>query len=203
MSVLKRSRELSPRSFKLRFAGPKRRLESGKEARDGMRTREKIGPTATRTDFEKGIGGWALNPPRHSVKRLRTTRTLTREGWYHAWLFDDGRHRRLESAAPFRSSKEASVDFIHSRTYLNRGDVVVLNCDTQCNFMLMTDSDFSAYRSGMSFRYHGGFKTHFPARITAPHSGNWVAVLDLGGGSANVRYGFSAINAGSLASSLF
>lgn len=84
-------------------------------------------------------------------------------------------------------------DFLHNREYLSAGDVVQLDCDTQCNFMLMSDSDFSSYRNGRSHHYHGGFFKMFPARITVPSTGHWNWVLDLGGGSANIRYSVSYI----------
>lgn len=83
------------------------------------------------------------------------------------------------------------MDFIHAQEHLNGGDVVRLDCDTQCNFMLMTDSNFSSYRRGGRHEYYGGFFTHFPATITAPHSGRWNVVIDLGGGRANIRYNLS------------
>lgn len=79
-------------------------------------------------------------------------------------------------------------DFLHGSDHLSSGDVVELDCDTQCNFMLMTDAAFSSYRSGREFKYYGGFFKRFPARIAAPHSGHWNWVIDLGGGSANIRY---------------
>ena len=84
-------------------------------------------------------------------------------------------------------------DFIHRREYLEEGDIAVLDCDTQCNFLLLDDLNFSAYRSRRSYRYHGGFFRRFPARIVAPHSGHWNLVLDLGGGRATIRYGMSVI----------
>src|ERR1700719_4119898 len=37
-------------------------------------------------------------------------------------------------------------DFIHAREYLHQGDVVIVDCDHQCNVRLMDDSDFSSYR---------------------------------------------------------
>lgn len=83
------------------------------------------------------------------------------------------------------------MDFIHAQEHLNDGDVVRLDCDTQCNFRLMTDSNFSSYRRGGRHEYYGGFFTHFPATITAPHSGHWNVVIDLGGGRANIRYNLS------------
>jgi hypothetical protein len=87
------------------------------------------------------------------------------------------------------------LDFLHQRDYYNDGDIVVLNCDTQCNFMLMDDSDFSSYRRGGSHHYYGGFFTHFPARIAVPSAGHWNVVIDLGGGRANIRYSLSVVKA--------
>jgi uncharacterized protein DUF1883 len=87
------------------------------------------------------------------------------------------------------------MNFIHNREYLNEGDTVRLDCDTQCNFMLTTDSNFSAYRSGRSFRYLGGLFKGFPAFITASHSDSWNITIDLGGGRANIRYNLSVIRA--------
>lgn len=85
------------------------------------------------------------------------------------------------------------ADFLHSREYLQKGDIALLDCDTQCNFMLMDDANFSSYRSGRRFSYHGGHFTHFPARIVAPHAGHWNAVVDLGGAGANIRYSLSFV----------
>lgn len=83
--------------------------------------------------------------------------------------------------------------FIHSQEHLNGGDTVRLDCDTQCNFMLTTDANFSSYRRGGSFQYLGGHFKRFPAFITAPHSDNWNITIDLAGGSANIRYNLSVV----------
>jgi hypothetical protein len=81
-------------------------------------------------------------------------------------------------------------DFIHSREYLERGDVVIVQCDHQCNVLVMDDSNFSSYRQRRSYRYDGGgFYKMLPARISVPHSDNWNVVIDLGGGRANIKYG--------------
>lgn len=85
------------------------------------------------------------------------------------------------------------MNFIHSRECLNEGDVVVLNCDTQCNFMLTNDVNFSAYRRGGQFRYYGGHFKRFPARIVVPETGNWNITIDLGGGQAQIRYSLNVI----------
>jgi hypothetical protein len=57
----------------------------------------------------------------------------------------------------------------------------------------MTDSDFSDYKSGRAHRYYGGHYERFPARITVPHTDHWNVALDLGGGSANIRYSIAYI----------
>ena len=80
------------------------------------------------------------------------------------------------------------ANFIHGREYLEEGDVVIVNCDYQCNVLVMDDSNFSSYRSGRGFSHYGGFYQRLPARIRVPHSGHWNTVIDLGGGSANIRY---------------
>ncbi|MGA2468116.1 MAG: DUF1883 domain-containing protein [Thermodesulfobacteriota bacterium] len=85
------------------------------------------------------------------------------------------------------------MNFIHSREFLNEGDIVMLNCDTQCNFMLTDDLNFSSYKSGGHFNYYGGHFKMFPARIAVPHSGYWNITIDLGGGSANIRYDLQVI----------
>ncbi|CAN5213449.1 hypothetical protein BH10PSE2_BH10PSE2_11940 [soil metagenome] len=89
----------------------------------------------------------------------------------------------------FETCGETCVS-IHSREYLNGGDVVVVNCTHQSNVLVMDDSNFSAYRRGSSARHYGGFYRHLPARISIPHAGHWNIVLEAPGGA---RYGMSVI----------
>ena len=85
------------------------------------------------------------------------------------------------------------MDFIHSREHLQQGDFVVVDSSHQCNIVLTTDSEFANYKSGRSFRHYGGHYKMFPARIPVPHTDNWNVTLDLGGGSANIRYSISYV----------
>jgi len=85
------------------------------------------------------------------------------------------------------------ADYIHGRQHIDSGDTVKVDCDTQCNVMLLSDNDFSSYKAGRSYNYHGGFYKHFPALITVPRNGFWNVVLDLGGGSAQIRYEINVI----------
>lgn len=87
-------------------------------------------------------------------------------------------------------------DHLHERLSLGSGDVVEVNSDTQCNIMLMSDSDYSSYRSARSFHYAGGFYKRFPVRLTPPHAGNWNVVLDLGGGHATIRHSIRVLSFG-------
>jgi hypothetical protein len=88
-------------------------------------------------------------------------------------------------------SRTRYMTFIHSREYLEAGDIVIVNSDHQCNVCVMTDSDFNNYRSGRSFHHYGGFYKRFPVRIAVPSSGYWNVTLDLAGRSANIRYNIS------------
>nr|WP_282561492.1 DUF1883 domain-containing protein [Providencia rettgeri] len=81
--------------------------------------------------------------------------------------------------------------------HLNAGDIVVVDCSHQCNIRLTTDSNFNSYRNGRGYQHHGGggFFTHLPARLQAPHSGYWNVTIDLGGGSATIKHSISVIPA--------
>ena len=86
------------------------------------------------------------------------------------------------------------MTFLHAREHLSDGDIVVVQSDTQCNVMVMDDTNFRAYRSGGQFTYFGGFYTHFPARIAVPTADNWNTVLSLPPGrQANIRHSISYI----------
>jgi hypothetical protein len=79
-------------------------------------------------------------------------------------------------------------DFFHAREYLDAGDIVIVNCDHQCNVIVMDDSNFSSYQRRGGFDHLGGFSERFPVRIGVPTSGYWNTVIDLGGGRATIRY---------------
>jgi hypothetical protein len=71
--------------------------------------------------------------------------------------------------------------------------VVQVHCSHRCNVRLVDDSNFQRLRRGDRHTYYGGHFTQFPATIAAPSSGYWNIVLDLGGGSANIRYSFNVL----------
>jgi hypothetical protein len=80
------------------------------------------------------------------------------------------------------------MGFIHAEEYLDEGDVVIVQCSHQCNVRLLDDHNFQSYQRSGQHKYFGGHFKMFPARIVVPHTGHWHVTIDLGGGSANIRY---------------
>jgi len=73
------------------------------------------------------------------------------------------------------------MNFLHYEFQLEAGAVVQVTLDRQANVRLLDDANFQSYRQGRQHRYFGGLAKVFPARVTAPHSGHWHLVVDLGG----------------------
>jgi Domain of unknown function (DUF1883) len=71
------------------------------------------------------------------------------------------------------------LEHIRGREHLNSGQSVRVDCDTQCNIMVMDDTNYNRYRSGRDLNYYGCFYEWFPATITPPHAGYWNVVIDL------------------------
>jgi hypothetical protein len=81
---------------------------------------------------------------------------------------------------------------VHEQQYLNAGDVVIVDFDTQCNVMVMDDINFRNFKSGRKFEYHGGFYDKRPAQIKVPRTGNWNIYID-GWGTGQLKYEISYI----------
>lgn len=64
---------------------------------------------------------------------------------------------------------------------IKSGSTVVVTLKNQANVQLMTTSEYTNYKAGRRFRYHGGRVTRSPFRITVPSNGHWVVAIDLGG----------------------
>lgn len=87
------------------------------------------------------------------------------------------------------------MNHLHKRERLEKGDVVEVNCSHQCHIRLLDDTNYRAYKSGRPCKQYGDFYRKLPARIAAPHSGYWNIVIDLGGGTAQVRHSIQIIKA--------
>lgn len=79
------------------------------------------------------------------------------------------------------------MDFLHTDFWGGANDLVLVTLEGQANVMVLDDSNFSAYRHGQSFRYHGGWATRSPVRLSPPHHGHWHVVVDLGAYAGSVR----------------
>jgi len=86
------------------------------------------------------------------------------------------------------------MSHVHSRSWLDAGATVRVDCDHQCNVLVMDDHNYSLYRRGCSFRHIGGHFKRLPALLGIPRSGHWNTVIDLGGGRANIRYTIRYLN---------
>lgn len=86
------------------------------------------------------------------------------------------------------------MTFLHKNKFLSKGDIVEVDCSHQCNVMLTDDVNFRGYKSGGPFSYYGGFFKILPARLVVPHTGFWNITIDLGGGTATIRYNLRIVN---------
>lgn len=85
------------------------------------------------------------------------------------------------------------VAFATERQQLKQGDLVVIECDHQCNIRLVDDDNFTQYKNGERHKYYGGFYRMFPARLVVPRDGYWNVVIDLGGNRAAAKYAINYI----------
>ena len=79
------------------------------------------------------------------------------------------------------------MNYLHYDLQAGPSDLIEVTLDRAANVMLLSTSDYSSYRAGRSFRYHGGHVSSSPYRIRPPHQGSWHVVIDLGGHAGTVR----------------
>lgn len=70
-----------------------------------------------------------------------------------------------------------------------KGAIAVVTLDKQANVRLMTASNYSAFKAGRRFSFHGGRAMKAPVRLPIPTNGHWYVVVDLGGLAGQVRAG--------------
>ncbi len=79
------------------------------------------------------------------------------------------------------------MEFLHQELHLGPSDAVEVTLDNPANVQLLDPPNYERYRRGEEYHYHGGYVTHSPYRIRAPHGGDWHLVIDLGGNAGRVR----------------
>jgi beta-glucanase (GH16 family) len=85
---------------------------------------------------------------------------------------------------------EESMNYLHKDAYLESDDLVEVTLDSQANVMLLDDVNYSAYRSGRSFRYYGGLAEVSPHHIR--DIGMWSLTLEVMPGRSVPGSGSSA-----------
>jgi hypothetical protein len=56
------------------------------------------------------------------------------------------------------------------------------------NVLLLDSANYSAFRSGRKYRYHGGLAKRSPVTLTVPRSGHWCVVVHMQGLRGTVRH---------------
>ncbi|MBI2435066.1 MAG: DUF1883 domain-containing protein [Candidatus Hydrogenedentes bacterium] len=79
------------------------------------------------------------------------------------------------------------MNYLHYDFQLTPKDVVKVTLDKQANVRLLDEPNFSRYKRGERHEYYGGRAAKSPVHLSAPHSGHWHLVIDLGGYSGAVR----------------
>lgn len=69
---------------------------------------------------------------------------------------------------------------------LKKGSTVVVTLQNQANVQLMTSHNYTNYKAGRRYQYHGGRVTRSPFRIAVPSNGHWVVAIDLGGRTGRI-----------------
>jgi len=73
------------------------------------------------------------------------------------------------------------MQHLHYNLNLKTGDCVQVKLDKQANVRLLDDTNYQRYRRGGKHDYYGGRATRSPFTVSAPSTGNWHLVVDLGG----------------------
>lgn len=85
------------------------------------------------------------------------------------------------------------MNYLHYEFQLARNDILEVRLDKQANVRLLDDANYSRYSQGESHRYYGGLAKKSPIRLTAPTTGHWHLVIDLGGYAGNVTASVSTL----------
>lgn len=85
------------------------------------------------------------------------------------------------------------ADFLHQREHLHSEDNIILECNTECNFMILTDTNFKNYKAKKKYEYYGGVFKKSPSHIVVPNTGFWNIVIHPAETKAELRYSLSFI----------
>lgn len=78
------------------------------------------------------------------------------------------------------------MQHLHWQVDAGPENVVRVDLKTAANVMLLDDINYSAFRCGAAYRYHGGYYKSTPVRLSPPRTGRWHVVIHLGGYAGRV-----------------
>lgn len=70
-----------------------------------------------------------------------------------------------------------AMNYLHKQFMGGPRSVVMVELDRQANVFLLGAANYSAFRAGRRFRYHGGRAVESPCRLSPPHTGTWHVVV--------------------------
>lgn len=79
------------------------------------------------------------------------------------------------------------MDHLHYPFYASRGDTIEVTLDKQANVLLLDSSNYQHYCQNRQYNYFGGLAKVSPVHLSVPSTGNWHVVIDLGGGSGQIK----------------
>ncbi|WP_336232546.1 DUF1883 domain-containing protein [Thalassospira sp. CH_XMU1458] len=76
----------------------------------------------------------------------------------------------------------------HDLSYCYANDNVEVCLSAAANVRLLDSNNFSKYRRGQRYQFHGGLARQSPVVLSIPNSGHWYVVVDMQGLRGSARY---------------
>ncbi len=80
------------------------------------------------------------------------------------------------------------MQFIHNDLgHRNKGDIIEITLTNGANVRLMDSTNFSNYRNGRPYKFHGGLVKRSPLQLPIPQTGRWHVAVDMQGLRGNTK----------------
>ena len=86
------------------------------------------------------------------------------------------------------------MNYLHQEFDAGPNDVIEVTLDHAANVLLLDPINYSNYKNGHPYRYHGGYAKTSPLRLSPPRADHWHLVVDLGGNTGTVRASASLLS---------
>jgi hypothetical protein len=78
------------------------------------------------------------------------------------------------------------MNFLYYEVDVTTNDTIEVSLSSQANVKVMDSMNFSRYKRGDKYSFHGGLAKASPLCLAAPGAGHWYVVIDLGGYAGKV-----------------